>query len=81
MNFGDYPKGYVNVFLQYHLWLSGDFEAEKGRDRRFENLSLSEDVDGRLLYGFEPSLTHVGWLYVHIGEDIEVVTVVGAKYA
>ena len=57
----------MNVFSYRHLWLSGNSEAERGRDPRTENLSLGEYMDGGLRYGLWPSLTHGGWLYVHIG--------------
>ena len=57
------------MFPKHYLRLSEDFGAERDRDQRSENLSLSEDMDGGLRYGFRPSLTHCGWLYVHIGAD------------
>ena len=38
-------------------------------------------MDERCDFGFRPRLTHGGWLYVHVGADMEVVTLVGAKYA
>ena len=44
-------------------------------------LSLGEDMDGGFDFGFGPSLTHGRWLYVHIEADMEVVIVVGTKYA
>ena len=81
MNVGDYPKCYLNVFPQHYLWLSRDFKLERGCDRRFENLSLDEDMDRGYDFGFEPSLPYGGWLYVHIGADMQVVTVVDTKYA
>ena len=38
-------------------------------------------MDGGLRYDFGPCLTYSEWFYVHVGVDMEVVTVVGAKYA
>ena len=34
--------------------------TERSHDQRFENLSLSEDINLRFDFGFEPSLTHGG---------------------
>ncbi|KAA0058838.1 retrotransposon protein [Cucumis melo var. makuwa] len=56
------------------------FGTERGYDWRSENLSLGEDMDGGLRYGFGPNLTHGQWLYVHIGADMEIVTVVVSRY-
>ncbi|TYK15867.1 hypothetical protein E5676_scaffold637G00440 [Cucumis melo var. makuwa] len=39
----------------------GGSGAKRGCDRRSENLSLGEDMDGGSRYGFGPSLTH-GWV-------------------
>ncbi|TYK25868.1 hypothetical protein E5676_scaffold436G00840 [Cucumis melo var. makuwa] len=64
------------LYIRHHLWLLGDSEAKRGHNRRSENLSLGEDMDGGLRYGIGPSLIHGAWLYVHIGADMDVVTIV-----
>ena len=63
-----------------YLCLLDDSGAERGHDRRFKSLSIGEDMDVGCDFGFGPSLTHGGWLYMHIGADTEFITMVGAKY-
>ena len=78
MNYGDLTISYMNVFPCITYGCQEISRLERGCGWRFENLSLGEDVDGGVWYGFGLSLIYDGWLYVHIGVKMEMETVVGA---